>query len=245
MMILSMDLGKFNTVCCFYDTKNRKYRFETIATRRSHLDHLLDTISTVMPSDPFSKLAPNLGDVVPIDMPTFNRLIVRTRDYVLRDGIPSDLSTSLDWSDPGPELSPQEWHDDIVQSKGKTTLLDCRNTYESDQGSFQGAIPLDTESFQDSWDHIDEITKDLPREEPVMIFCTGGIRCVKVGAYMKQHLGFSNIKRLEHGIIGYQQWLEKEGKTEEESVWEGENFLFDKRRFSNSNHTTEAEKQSR
>lgn len=42
-MILSMDLGKFNTVCCLYDTENRKYRFETIATKRSHLDHLLDT----------------------------------------------------------------------------------------------------------------------------------------------------------------------------------------------------------
>ena len=43
MMILSMDLGKFNTVCCLYDTENHKYRFETIATKRSHLDHLLDT----------------------------------------------------------------------------------------------------------------------------------------------------------------------------------------------------------
>ena len=42
MMILAMDLGKFNTVCCFYDTQSRKYRFETIATKRSHLDHLLD-----------------------------------------------------------------------------------------------------------------------------------------------------------------------------------------------------------
>ncbi|MEM8671965.1 MAG: IS110 family transposase [Planctomycetota bacterium] len=43
MMILSMDLDKFNTVCCFYDTERQKYRFETIATKRSHVDHLLDT----------------------------------------------------------------------------------------------------------------------------------------------------------------------------------------------------------
>jgi transposase len=43
MMILSMDLGKFNTVCCLYDTQNRTYRFETIATKRSHVDHLLDS----------------------------------------------------------------------------------------------------------------------------------------------------------------------------------------------------------
>ena len=43
MMILSLDLGKFHTVCCFFDTENRKYRFETIATRRSHVDHLFST----------------------------------------------------------------------------------------------------------------------------------------------------------------------------------------------------------
>lgn len=43
MMILAMDLGKFNTVCCFYDTEKQKYRFETIATKRSHVEHLLDT----------------------------------------------------------------------------------------------------------------------------------------------------------------------------------------------------------
>ena len=41
-MILSIDLGKFNSVCCFYDTERRKHRFETIATRRAHVDHLLD-----------------------------------------------------------------------------------------------------------------------------------------------------------------------------------------------------------
>ena len=43
MMILAMDLGKFNTVCCFYDTQSRKYRFETIGTKRAHLDHFLDS----------------------------------------------------------------------------------------------------------------------------------------------------------------------------------------------------------
>ncbi|QDT08230.1 transposase [Stieleria marina] len=43
MMILAMDLGKFNTVCCLYDTVNRKYSFETIATKRSHVEHVLQT----------------------------------------------------------------------------------------------------------------------------------------------------------------------------------------------------------
>ncbi|TWU15028.1 hypothetical protein Pla52o_55650 [Novipirellula galeiformis] len=48
MMILSMDLGKFNTVCCLYDTRNRKYRFETIATKRSYVNHLLDSLQADM-----------------------------------------------------------------------------------------------------------------------------------------------------------------------------------------------------
>ena len=197
------------------------------------LDTLLQVILTDMLFlDPFENNPPNLGDVVPIDTPTFDRLIVRIRDFVLRDGIPSDIE-ELDWSDdhPGPKLSPQEWYDEIVASSGNTaTLLDCRNGYESDQGTFQGAIPLNTDTFQQSWDKIDQLTEELPRDEPLMIFCTGGIRCVKVGAYLKQHLGFSNVKRLQHGIIGYHQhWLDQEGNND--SVWEGENFLFDKRRF--------------
>jgi predicted sulfurtransferase len=191
------------------------------------LDTLLQVISTDMPWDPFQNNPPNLSDVVPIDTPTFDRLIVRIRDFVLRDGIPSEIE--LDWSGPGgPGLSPLEWHDGIVSSGKTATLLDCRNGYESDQGTFQGSIPLDTDTFQESWDQIDQLTEDLPRDEPLRIFCTGGIRCVKVGAYLKQHLGFSNVKRLQHGIIGYQHWLDQEGN---DSVWEGDNFLFDKRRF--------------
>ena len=153
-------------------------------------------------------------------------------------------------------IDAEEWHSDLMSMSSSTQqesslpmiddednsfstsssslLLDCRNIYESDQGTFRGAIPLDTDTFQESWSKLDDMTKDLPKEKPVYIFCTGGIRCVKVGAYLKQHLGFDNVKRLKHGIIGYQQWLEDNEANEEDektSVWEGENFLFDKRRF--------------
>jgi predicted sulfurtransferase len=162
----------------------------------------------------------------------------------LRDGLPSEISNALDWRDAGPELSPEEWHEELrllrdddesSLSSSSTTLLDCRNLYESDQGTFQGAIPLGTQTFQESWESLEERTKEFPRDEPVHIFCTGGIRCVKVGAYLKQQLGFSDIRRLQHGIIGYQQWMEEqqlEQAAEVEptaSLWEGDNFLFDKR----------------
>ena len=202
------------------------------------LDMFMQLVSTNLPFDPFidddRDNTLNLGDVVSISTPTFDRLVVRTRDYVLRDGIGQDL----DWSDAGPELDAQEWHSDLMSissdsSSTSSLILDCRNMYESEEGTFVGATPLQTNTFQESWSKLDHMTKDHPKEKPLYIFCTGGIRCVKVGAYLKQQLGFDNVKRLKHGIIGYQQWLadNKNNNEMNGSVWEGENFLFDKRRF--------------
>mmetsp|Transcript_50233 Transcript_50233/g.139143 ORF Transcript_50233/g.139143 Transcript_50233/m.139143 type:complete len:99 (+) Transcript_50233:1-297(+) len=59
-----------------------------------------------------------------------------------------------------------------------------------------------------------------------MTFCTGGIRCVKVNAYLEQRLGFCNTMRLHDGIHGYERYVAQQGAT---SLWEGHNFLFDKR----------------
>lgn len=210
------------------------------------LDQLLSACSTSLPFDPFreSNNKPNLGDLVSIETPTFNRLIVRVRDYVLRDGITraeDGSDSSLDWTDAGPELSPDEWHRELSSSSSQDSsstpaiLLDCRNLYESEQGTFQGAIPLQTDNFQESWPVLKDMTKDFSKDQPLHIFCTGGIRCVKVGAYLKQELGFQNVRRLQHGIIGYQQWIQQEKLQSDddetlESLWQGENFIFDKRR---------------
>lgn len=206
-----------------------------MAVPPDQLDDALEAFRTSLPYNPFSEETPNIGDLVPMTTPTFNRLVVRNRDYVLRDGIPEDIV--LDWNDAGLELEAADWHNSLSSSQ-EPTLLDCRNQYESDEGSFKGATPLETNTFQDSWSQLDDMTKGLPKEKPVYIFCTGGIRCVKVGAYLKQKLGFDNVKRLKHGIIGYQQWVEEE-KSNEESVWEGENFLFDKRQFQEKDGATQ------
>lgn len=190
------------------------------------LDALLNACSQNLPFDPFDTNPPNLGDVVPVSTPTFNRLIVRTRDEVLRDG----LDDALDWNDAGLELSPSAWDQELRQSES-LFLLDCRNNYESDEGSFLSAIPLKTHTFQETWVQLEEETKNLDKDQPIHIFCTGGIRCVKVGSYLKQKLGFSDVRRLQHGIIGYHRW-EGENKLDvSDSIWKGENFLFDKRRF--------------
>ena len=190
------------------------------------LDTLLHVCSQHLPFDPFAMSPPNLGDVVPISTPTFNRLIVRTRDEVLRDG----LDDTLNWNDAGLELTPSAWDHELRQSES-LVLLDCRNIYESEEGSFQGATPLKTQTFQESWVQLEEETKNLDKNQPIHIFCTGGIRCVKVGSYLKQKLGFSDVRRLQHGIIGYHRWEVENNVDTSESIWKGENFLFDKRRL--------------
>ena len=96
-------------------------------------------------------------------------------------------------------------------------MLDCRNSYESDVGLFQGAVPLNTTFFRESWDALDETLKHTPKDAPLLTYCTGGIRCVKINAYLEQTLGFTNVNRLEGGIIAYTRELQKQQQQEAEA----------------------------
>jgi predicted sulfurtransferase len=123
---------------------------------------------------------------------------------------------------------------------------------------FAGAVPLNTTKFSDAFPLLDRLVADLPPSQRILTYCTGGIRCVKVNAYLKT-AGFDNIGRLEKGIIHYENWIqdekgtkkarEKEVKSEDEeeeddekkerntavdkteSIFVGKNFLFDRRRL--------------
>jgi predicted sulfurtransferase len=76
--------------------------------------------------------------------------------------------------------------DSVSQSKNKL-VLDCRNIYESEVGRFEGALPLPTERFMETWDALNPVLdgKD-PDGTDLYIYCTGGIRCEKVGAWLTQ-----------------------------------------------------------
>ena len=86
-------------------------------------------------------------------------------------------------------------------------------------------MPLGTGKFSESWDALREKVADAPRDAPIMTFCTGGIRCVKANAFLEQELGFTNTYRLQDGIHGYLRYA-KDALPEEESEWQGENFVF-------------------
>jgi predicted sulfurtransferase/predicted O-methyltransferase YrrM len=129
----------------------------------------------------------------------------------------------------GYDMPPLEWHTKLLEAKilreeeeqkkqsnvnteensdkQVPIILDCRNTYETDVGIFDGAIPLQTTTFKDTWDAIENQLIDKPKDTPIYMYCTGGIRCVKVGAYVTQQLGYTNVNRLAGGIIAYDRAL--------------------------------------
>ncbi|RYH29157.1 hypothetical protein EON65_09520 [archaeon] len=135
----------------------------------------------------------------------FKNLHIRVREQIVADGL---VGEGLDWSRSGTELSPLDWHASL--DNPNAVILDCRNTYETDVGRFKGAIPLNTTFFRESWTALEEVLKDVPPTTPVLTYCTGGIRCVKINAYLEQKMGFNNTYRLKGGIISYAKTLESQ-----------------------------------
>jgi len=107
-------------------------------------------------------------------------------------------------------------------------VLDCRNDYETQVGKFELAEPLNTANFRDSWDVLKDRLKDVPKDAPIMTYCTGGIRCVKVNAYLTQELDFTNVSRLAGGVVAYDRTLNEQA-PEEAPLFKGVNFVFDGR----------------
>ncbi|MDC1288174.1 rhodanese-related sulfurtransferase [Gammaproteobacteria bacterium] len=102
------------------------------------------------------------------------------------------------------------------------TLVDTRNAYESAIGSFAGAIHPDTDSFREFPDYAKQHL-DPDKHRKVAMFCTGGIRCEKSTAYLRQQ-GFDEVYHLRGGILKYLEEV-----PEAESRWRGECFVFDNR----------------
>tara|TARA_Y100001934_G_C12303409_1_gene751172 strand:- start:363 stop:1313 length:951 start_codon:yes stop_codon:yes gene_type:complete len=120
----------------------------------------------------------------------------------------------------GTYLSPQEWN--AVISDPETILIDTRNDYEVEVGTFRGAINPETRTFREFPDYVKE-TLDPAKRKKVAMFCTGGIRCEKSTAYLKEQ-GFEEVYHLKGGILKYLEEMPRE-----DSLWEGECFVFDER----------------
>ena len=165
-------------------------------------------------------------DAAVADDAPFHALKVRSRAKCLADG----LAAPLDWADGPAPLAADAWEAAIARPGA--IVLDVRNAYESALGTFDAATPLGTAAFVETFARLDEILADAPRDGPVRMFCTGGVRCVKAGAYVKQALGFSDVRSLDQGVVGYDRWRKDaagDGEEAPPSTFAGETFVFDKR----------------
>jgi UPF0176 protein len=120
----------------------------------------------------------------------------------------------------GTYVKPEDWNDLISQDD--VLLVDTRNDYEYQVGTFKNAINPNTESFREFPDYV-KSQLDPEKHKRVAMFCTGGIRCEKSTAYLKEQ-GFDEVYHLEGGILKY-----LEDVPEENTLWEGECFVFDER----------------
>ncbi len=120
----------------------------------------------------------------------------------------------------GTYVQPQDWN--ALISDPDVVVVDTRNSYEYNIGTFARAIDPKTETFREFPAYVAQ-NLDPAKHKKVAMFCTGGIRCEKSTAYMKEQ-GFEEVFHLEGGILKYLEEV-----PEAESLWQGECFVFDNR----------------
>lgn len=150
------------------------------------------------------------------DSPPFKRMKVRLKREIVTLGLPEvDPNQQV-----GTYVSPEEWNALICDPE--VSVIDTRNDYEVNIGTFKKAQNPQTTSFNQFPDYIRQ-RLDPTKHKKVALFCTGGIRCEKASSFMLSQ-GFQEVYHLKGGILKY---LEK--VPVEESLWQGECFVFDER----------------
>lgn len=180
-----------------------------VAGGREEIEKLLTELRSV----------PGLEDLTPKYSESakqpFNRMLVRLKKEIIAfgvDGISPGEYTS-------PKISPTELKRWLDEGR-PVTLLDTRNDYEVKLGTFKGATTLPIRRFRDFPEAVRSLPESL-KQQPIVMFCTGGIRCEKAGPFMERE-GFTQVWQLDGGILKY---FEETGGAH----YEGECFVFDQR----------------
>lgn len=146
----------------------------------------------------------------------FDRLKVKLKKEIVTLGKPEvDPNVRV-----GTYVSPKEWN--ALISDPEVVVIDTRNTYEVDIGTFKGAQNPQTNSFRQFPEYVEKHL-DPSQHKKVAMFCTGGIRCEKASSFMLSK-GFQEVYHLQGGILKYLEEV-----PEEENLWQGECFVFDER----------------
>lgn len=148
--------------------------------------------------------------------PPFLRMKVKLRKEIVTMGVP-DIDPRFTV---GHYIKPEDWN--TLISDPEVLLIDTRNHYESAIGTFRNAITPETGSFREFPDYVAN-NLDPSKHKKIAMFCTGGIRCEKASSYLLSR-GFAEVYHLQGGILKYLETV-----PSEESLWQGECFVFDQR----------------
>jgi UPF0176 protein len=181
----------------------------TVAGSVEVIDRLLKTLA--------EKVGLNRVDVkfATSDERPFGKLKFQVKQEIL-----AFRKAEVDPTNCGTYVQPQDWNSLIADPE--VLLLDTRNHYEVEMGTFTGATDPNIVTFSDFATYVRE-NLDPEKHRKVAMFCTGGIRCEKASAFMLQE-GFGEVFHLRGGILKYLEEI-----PAQESTWQGECFVFDRR----------------
>ncbi len=182
----------------------------TIAGEQAGMDKVLDWIRQD------ERLANFDSKVSYTDEMPFYRTKVKLKKEIVTMGI-TGIDPTLKT---GRYVKPEDWNDLI--SDPDTILIDTRNDYEYEIGSFKNAINPNTETFRQFPKFVKD-NLDPKKNKKVAMFCTGGIRCEKSTAYLIEQ-GFEEVYHLKGGVLKYLEEVPKD-----DTLWQGECFVFDNR----------------
>ncbi|WMS89081.1 rhodanese-related sulfurtransferase [Pleionea litopenaei] len=182
----------------------------TVAGSRAAIDHLLAWLNSHEQLNPI-EYKESFTDICP-----FKRTKVKLKKEIVTMGVEDvDPNRTV-----GTYVAPEDWN--ALISDPEVILIDTRNDYEVEVGTFKNAVNPHTETFREFPKYVEDHL-DPKQHKKVAMFCTGGIRCEKSTAYLKEQ-GFEEVYHLKGGILKYLEDVPKE-----QSMWEGECFVFDDR----------------
>ena len=154
---------------------------------------------------------------------SFNNSISKFKPFhkpkvkIKKEVVPMDFIMSNSIKKKNTYIDPTKWNKLI--KKKETLLLDARKPFEHKVGSFKKSVNPNIGNFRD----FPKYLKKLKKDQPIAMFCTGGIRCEKASVYLEKK-GFKNIYQLKGGILNYLKKIKQKN-----SLWKGECFVFDNR----------------
>ncbi|WEO77610.1 rhodanese-related sulfurtransferase [Cryobacterium sp. SO2] len=153
----------------------------------------------------------------------FPRLVVKVRDEIVSFGSPESLSVDAGGVvGGGTRLAPADLHALVAERGDDVVFFDGRNAFEAEIGRFRGAVVPDVANTRDFAAELDSGKYDHLKGQPVVTYCTGGIRCEVLSSLMKDR-GFGEVYQLEGGIVRYGEAYGDDG------LWDGSLYVFDQR----------------